>query len=169
MVLAFWIGRRSARKDAVREDNENGRKVNDMVQRGDGQGWPGWGKTAYDPGSTGSRNNLLKNGDGSSSRMGTMMTDGRSSRMDTATFTDGRSSRMDTMTMTDGRDSMMGAISPVSDGRISQIGTDGRTSRISVHTDGRTSRIGRFEFEDLTDSRGFSGGIRIVEMEDFKI
>ncbi len=169
MVLAFWIGRRSTRLDVAGDSNEKGHNVNDMEQRDDAPRWPGWGKTASTQGSTGSRNSLLKNGDGRSSRIGTMMTDGRSSRMDTATLTDGRSSRMDTMTLTDGRESRMEAISPTSDQKTSQIDTDGRTSRISVHTDGRTSRIGRFEFENSTDSRGFSGGIRIVDMEDFKI
>jgi len=95
-----------------------------------------------------------------------MMTDGRSSRMDTATFTDGRSSRM---TMTDGRDSRMDTLTPTPMSPLAMSPVDGRQSRVSVLSDGRTSRIGRFEFEDSTDARGFSGGIRIVEMEDFKI
>ncbi|KAH6718817.1 hypothetical protein DL95DRAFT_448959 [Leptodontidium sp. 2 PMI_412] len=166
VVLAFWIGRRSARNSQMNDH----RDTNDMEGGGSGRGWYGWEKPKHDPGSTGSKNNLLKrHGDGRSSRMGTMMTDGRSSRMDTATFTDGRSSRLDTMTMTDGRDSRMDTITPTPMSPLAMSPVDGRTSRVSVLSDGRTSRIGRFEFEDSTDVRGFSGGIRIVEMEDFKI
>lgn len=163
VILAFWIGRRTARNNTTPDD----RDVNDMEGGSGGRGWPQWEKSKHDPGSTGSRNNLLKNnGDGRSSRMGTMMTDGRSSRMDTATFTDGRSSRM---TMTDGRDSRMDTLTPTPMSPLAMSPVDGRQSRVSVLSDGRTSRIGRFEFEDSTDARGFSGGIRIVEMEDFKI
>ncbi|PVH78354.1 hypothetical protein DL98DRAFT_516833 [Cadophora sp. DSE1049] len=164
VIMAFWIGRRSARNDTTNDD----RDVNDMEGGGTSRGWPGWEEPKHDPGSTGSRNNLLKrNGDGRSSRMGTMMTDGGSSRMDTATFTDGRSSRM---TMTDGRDSRMDTLTPTPMSPLAMSPVDdGRQSRVSVLSDGRTSRIGRFEFEDSTDARGFSGGIRIVEMEDFKI
>ncbi|KAI9050841.1 hypothetical protein LZ554_004960 [Drepanopeziza brunnea f. sp. 'monogermtubi'] len=149
IVLAFCIGRHSALNGANGSPNPD-----EMEQAANQGGGPGWVKGLFDPGSTGSRNQLLKkNGDGRSSRLGTIMTDGtytdgRSSKLDTMTFTDGRSSRMDTV---DGRDSRM-------DGRVSQIDANGRVSRVSVHTDGRVSRIGRFEFEDqAADSRGFSG------------
>ncbi|KAJ5047221.1 uncharacterized protein L3040_003062 [Drepanopeziza brunnea f. sp. 'multigermtubi'] len=161
IVLAFCIGRHSALGGAKGSPNPN-----EMEQAADTGGSPGWVKSIFDPGSTGSRNQLLKkNGDGRSSRMGTIMTDGtytdgRCSRLDTMTFTDGRSSRMDTV---DGRDSRM-------DGRVSQMDANGRVSRVSMHTEGRVSRIGRFEFEDQpADSRGFSGGIRIVEMPSLRI
>ena len=73
------------------------------------------------------------------------------------------------MTMTDGRDSRMDTLTPTPMSPLAMSPVDGRQSRVSVLSDGRTSRIGRFEFEDSTDARGFSGGIRIVEMEDFKI
>ncbi|KAH7304886.1 hypothetical protein BKA65DRAFT_602167 [Rhexocercosporidium sp. MPI-PUGE-AT-0058] len=166
VVLAFWIGRRSAPNAQMNDD----RNVNDMEDGGQGRGWYGWQKPKHDPGSAGSKSNLLKrNKDGRCSTMGTMMTDGRNSRMDASMFTDGRSSRLDTMTMTDGRDSRMDTLTPTPMSPLAMSPVDGRTSRVSMLSDGRTSRIGRFEFEDSTDARGFSGGIRIVEMEDFKI
>ncbi|KAL2066881.1 hypothetical protein VTL71DRAFT_1305 [Oculimacula yallundae] len=170
VLLGFWIGRRTARHTAMNND----RNRNDMEENEGGRGWYGQEKPNYDPGSTGSRHNLLKKaGDGG---MGTMTTDGRSSRMDTMTFSDGRSSRLDTITMVDERDLRLNMTTPppppmspmvVSPLRMSPV--DGRTSRVSILSDGRRTRIGRFEFEDMPDARGFSGGIRIVEMESFKI
>ncbi|CZS91152.1 uncharacterized protein RCO7_01468 [Rhynchosporium graminicola] len=180
VLLAFWIGRRTALNSVMNDD----RGTNDMEDHGGGR-WYGGEKPKHDPGSAGSRHNLLKRtADGRNSRMGTMgtMTTDGMGRMGTMTtnagsrmtFNDGRSSRMGTMTMTDGGDSRAEIItptpmSPIIQSPLCMSPVDGKSSRLGVLSDGRTSRIGLFEFENSTDARGFAGGIRIVEMEDFKI
>ncbi|PBP22536.1 hypothetical protein BUE80_DR006488 [Diplocarpon rosae] len=157
VALASRNRRRGAARKAKRRVDDEGRPADGIAQPAQDQSGPRWEKGIYDPSSTGSRNNLLKQNDGGSSDVEATRTDGRSG------------SRPEPLTVTEGINSRTDVISALSDATISQPNTGGRASQLSIHTDGRTSRIGKFEFEESPEPRGFSGGIRVVEMEDLKI
>ncbi|KAK2626987.1 hypothetical protein QTJ16_004162 [Diplocarpon rosae] len=157
VALASRNRRRGAARKAKRRVDDEGRPADGIAQPAPDESGPRWEKGVYDPSSTGSRNNLLKQNDGGSSDVEATRTGGR------------RGSRPEPLTVTEGINPRTDVISALSDGTISQPSTGGRASQLSIHTDGRTSRIGRFEFEESPEPRGFSGGIRVVEMEDLKI
>ncbi|PBP24522.1 hypothetical protein BUE80_DR004591 [Diplocarpon rosae] len=162
VALASRRRRREAARKARGRVTDEGRTAGAREEPAPEQSGPTWEKGIYDPSSTGSRNNLLKHHDGGSGDVEASMTGGR------------RGSRPEHVTSPEGCHSRTDVISPQPDGpdgTISQpeTGGGGRASQLTIHTDGRTSRIGKFQFEESPEPRGFSGGIRVVEMEDLKI
>ncbi|OWP03248.1 hypothetical protein B2J93_2980 [Marssonina coronariae] len=144
-ALAFRTRRRAAARQAEGEGDDDARHASDRGQPATHPSGPEWEKGMFEPSSAGSKNSLLKKHDGRGS------------------------SRLDTLAASEGTTPTTDVVSASCDRTAAPLGAGGRTSQLSIHRDGRTSRIGRFEFEESPEPRGFSGGIRIVEMEDLKI